>query len=102
MKHLHLLRPSILVVAIDVTAAAVAAQRKPGDVPVDYSASVQIVGPMGAAATTMQIHINTFTAERDRTTLVTALRRNGYQAFLPAFRKAPIVGYVQIKDEQWD
>jgi len=78
------------------------AQTKPSDVPVDFSASVSFTGPSGTAATTLKIHVESYTSDRDRTVLLNALRTNGYQAFLPAFRKAPVVGYVQIKEEKWD
>jgi hypothetical protein len=79
-----------------------AEQYKPKDVPVEYSASVQAVGPMGAAATNVKIHIDRFTADRDRTTLMNALRTDGYQAFLPALRQAPVVGSIAVKDQKWD
>jgi hypothetical protein len=88
-----------------ITAFAIAigaAQRKTSDVPVDFSANVQLVGPMGAAATNLMIHIDRYTSDRDRATLVDALKRDGYQGFLPALRQAPVVGHIQIKDQKWD
>ena len=78
------------------------AQRRPSDVPVDFSAAVQLVGPMGAAATNLMIHIDRYTSDRDRTTLVDALKQKGYEGFLPALRQAPVVGYIQIKEQKWD
>src|SRR5262245_23741753 len=83
----------IIVVAAALT-TVVQGQHKPGDVPVDYSASVQLVGPLGAAATTMKVHIDSYTSESNRTKLLNALRTNGYQAFLPVFRAMPVVGYI--------
>jgi hypothetical protein len=113
--HSHAPEPPIIVafmlilrtVAVSVAVVAlvgggVAAQRKPGDVPVDFSASVQATGALGAIATTLKVHIDRYTEDHDRTALLAALTKNGYQAFLPAFRKAPVVGYVQIKDQKWD
>lgn len=91
----------IIVVAAAFT-TVVQGQHKPGDVPVDYSASVHLVGPLGAAATTMKVHIDSYTTETNRTRLLNALRTNGYQAFLPSFRAMPIVGYIQIKEQKWD
>lgn len=88
-----------------ITASALAigaAQRQPSDVPVDFSATVNLVGPMGAAATNLMIHLDRYTSDRDRATLVDALRQNGYQGFLPAFRQAPVVGYIQIKEQKWE
>jgi hypothetical protein len=78
-----------------------AGQHKPGDVPVDFSANAEVVGPIGTLATTVKIHIDSYTTDRDRTALLAALRTNGYQTFLPAFRRAPVVGYVQIKEQKW-
>jgi len=80
----------------------VAAQYKPTQVPVEYSATVQAVGELGAASMIVKVHIDQFTAKEDRQTLVDALRRNGYQAFLPAFKKVPVIGYLSIKDQKWD
>ena len=88
--------------AMMTLAPPLAAQHKPGDVPVDFSASAQGVGALGAVATTLKIHVDRYTADRDRTSLVAALKRDGYQAFLPAFRKVPVIGYVQIKDQKWN
>ena len=98
------LRPgaSLVVIATLVAATSLGAQRKPSDVPVDFSASVQMTGPTGSAATTMKIHVERYTDPRDRTSLLNALKTNGYQAFLPAFKRAPVVGYVQIKEQKWD
>jgi hypothetical protein len=79
-----------------------AAQRKPSDVPVDFSANVQLVGPMGAAATNLMIHVDRYTSDRDRTALVDALRQKGYEGFLPVLRQAPVAGYIQIKDQKWE
>jgi hypothetical protein len=87
---------------VTLVGSGVAAQRKAGDTPVDFSASVQATGALGAVATTLKIHIDHYTEDRDRTALLAALTKNGYQAFLPAFRKVPVVGYLQIKDQKWD
>jgi hypothetical protein len=88
--------------AIVFVGAGVSAQHKATDVPVTFTASADFTGPLGSMATTLQIHINQYTSDRDRTDLLAALTKNGYQAFLPAFRKVPIVGYVQIKDQKFD
>jgi len=82
--------------------AATAMQYRPTDVPVEYSASVQAVGELGAVAAYVKIHIDRFTPERDRKALVDALKTGGYAAFLPALRKAPPVGWIAIKDRKWE
>ena len=88
--------------AFVIVGAGAAAQHKPTDLPVEFSGTVNFVGPMGAVATTLKIHIDRYTEDRDREKLIAALHRNGYQAFLPVFRKVPVVGWVQIKEQKWD
>ena len=90
------------IVMLLLTAGAAAQPDRTKILPVDFSGTVRIVGPLGAAAADLKVHIDRYTAERDRTSLLAALKRNGFQSFLPALRQAPVVGYVQIKDEKWD
>lgn len=85
-----------------VTTAVAAGQYKPTDVPVDYSATVQAVGALGAAAAYVKVHIERFTTDRERKALVDALRTNGNEAFLPLLRQTPVVGYIAIKEQKWD
>ncbi len=100
---MRLVKTSVLVALVAMlVGASAAAQHKPGDVPVEFSATVQATGPLGSIATTVQIHILRYTEERDRKTLLAALMKSGYQAFLPALRQSPTVGYVQIKEQKWD
>ncbi|HJZ76220.1 MAG TPA: hypothetical protein VKE51_31005 [Vicinamibacterales bacterium] len=99
---MRLILRSVIVLGAVTTVTVSARQYKPSTVPVEYSASVQAVGALGAVATTVQVHIDRFTAEKDRTTLVNALKTGGYAAFLPALKKAPVVGYLAVKDQKWD
>lgn len=99
---MRLILRSVVVLGAVTTVTVSARQYKPSTVPVEYSASVQAVGALGAVATTVQVHIDRFTAEKDRTTLVNALKTGGYAAFLPALKKAPVVGYLAVKDQKWD
>jgi hypothetical protein len=94
-------RLTVTLIGVLALAGGMRAQHKASDVPVDFGASVSVTGPLGTAATSMKVHIDKYTSEFDRTTIVNALRTNGYQAFLPAFRKLPVVGYIQIKDQKW-
>lgn len=87
--------------AIVVAIAPGVAGQKP-DVPVDFTANAEVTTALAKATTVVKIHIDTYTTDRDRNILVSALRMNGYQNFLPAFKRTPIVGYVQIKDQKWD
>ena len=97
------LKTAVVVALFAVLAGGgAAAQHKPSDTPVEFSATVQATGPLGSVATTVQIHIMQYTEERDRKALLAALVKNGYQAFLPALRAVPTVGYVQIKEQKWN
>ena len=98
-----ILKTAVVVASLAVLAGGGAApQHKPSDTPVEFSATVQATGPLGSVATTVQIHILKYTEERDRKTLLAALVKSGYQAFLPALRAVPAVGYVQIKEQKWN
>ncbi|HEY7285766.1 MAG TPA: hypothetical protein VH497_10005 [Vicinamibacterales bacterium] len=93
-----------LVVACAIAAAFAprVAGQKPADTPVDFTADAEVTTALAKATTVVKIHIDSYTSDRDRNVLVSALRMNGYQNFLPAFKRSPIVGYVQIKDQKWD
>lgn len=88
--------------ALVVALAPALAGQKPDAVPVDFTATAIAQTALATATTTLKIHIEAYTSDRDRNILLSALRTNGYQNFLPAFRRTPIVGYVQIKDQKWD
>jgi hypothetical protein len=94
------MRLALVLAVLGTTAAA--GQYKPTNVPVEYSCTMQMVGALGAASAYVKVHIERFTTDKERQTLLDALRTNGYQTFLPALRKTPIVGYLSIKDQKWD
>lgn len=64
--------------------------------PETFIAIAQIRGQDTGASATVTIHIEKYTDERDRATMTEALRVGGYPGFLPALRKAPDVGYVEM------
>ncbi len=66
------------------------------NVPETFLAKAQVVAPNATATADLTIHIAKFTEERDRTAIQEALRTGGYQGFLPALRRAPQVGYVEL------
>ena len=87
------MRTSVLLAWFIALAFAVgAAQEKPADAPVDFSVTAQLAGPVETGQATLRIHIDRYLSDPERTRLLDALRRNGYQSFLPAFRKTPVVG----------
>ena len=54
-----------------------------------------------AGAATVEVHIDRYTPDADRTAAENALKSGGFAAFVAALRKAPEVGYVKIGDQQW-
>jgi hypothetical protein len=87
-----------LVVVATVSGTAQTARRNVG-APETFSANATAVKSGSAAASaTIQIHIERYTPDFDRTAVETALKTGGYPAFLTALRKAPDVGYVQHGD----
>jgi hypothetical protein len=90
-----------LVAAVALNGAAPLAQpnRQVG-APETFSANANVKGAAGAAAATIQIVINRYTPDPDRTAVEGALKGGGYPAFVSALRRAPDVGYVQIGDNK--
>jgi len=87
-----------LVVVATVSGTAQTARRNVG-APETFSANATAVKSGSAAASaTIQIHIERYTPDFDRTAVETALKTGGYPAFLTALRKAPDVGYVRHGD----
>ena len=89
-----------ILVATTAVGAAQTARRNVG-APETFSANATAVKSGAAAASaTVQIHIERYTPDFDRTAVETALKTGGYPSFLTALRKAPDVGYVQHGDEK--
>lgn len=97
-------RRSAVTLAILVAATAVGAAqtaRRNIGAPETFSANATVVKSGAAAASaTIQIHIERYTPDADRTAVETALKTGGYPGFLTALRKAPDVGYVQHGTEK--
>lgn len=94
---------SLAVVALLALAASPSAQQSPRNVgaPETFTANAQAKGAAGAIAATIQIQINRYTPDFDRTSVETALKGGGYPSFLAAIRKAPEVGSVGIGDQKF-
>jgi hypothetical protein len=70
--------------------------------PETFTANLQVKGGQGgAAAATIQVDIQRYTPDSDRTAVESALKTGGYPAFLTALRKAPQVGTVSFGDQKW-
>jgi hypothetical protein len=90
--------PALLIVAV---ASGLAAQQRAG-APETFTANAHVTGGTGGAgAATIQIDIQRYTPDADRTAVETALKTGGYPAFVTALRKAPEVGSVSFGDRKW-
>ena len=89
-----------LLAGITMPGMAQAPRRNVG-APETFSANATSAKPgAGAIAATVQVHIERYTPDHDRTVVETALKSGGYAAFVAALRKAPEVGYVQLGDQK--
>jgi hypothetical protein len=76
--------------------SATALAQTPAAAPETFVAMAEVGGREAAASATVTIRLEKYMDERDRTTLAEALKVGGYPRFLPAFRKAPDVGSVEM------
>jgi hypothetical protein len=87
--------------ALVLATAVMAGQARNVGAPEVFNANAQVKGKSGAGAATLQIHIDRYTPDADRTAVETALKQGGYANFLNALRKAPEVGRVQVGEQQF-
>ena len=86
---------------LSLAAATVAIAQSKG-APESFTANLHATGAAGGAgAATIQIDVQRYTPDFDRTSVETALKSGGYPAFLTALRKAPVVGSVTQGDQKW-
>ena len=90
---------SLLLIGVCVCAASPieAGQAGGAGAPETFSANAQAGNRAGSAVSaSIQIHVERYTPDFDRNAVQEALRVGGYPGFLPALRKAPDVGYVEL------
>jgi hypothetical protein len=68
--------------------------------PETFTATAQAKGPTASVTATVEIYIQRFTPEFDRTAVETGLKHGGYSGFLTALRKAPVVGRVTLAQKE--
>jgi hypothetical protein len=88
------------VLALAASPRAVQSPRNSG-APETFTANAQVKGAAGAIAATIQIQIQRYSPDFDRTSVESALKGGGYPSFLTALRKAPEVGSVGIGDQKF-
>ena len=93
----------LVLVGLMALAATPSARQTPRNsgAPETFSANAQVKGAAGAIAATIQIQIQRYTPDFDRTSVESALKGGGYPSFLTALRKAPEVGSVGIGDQKF-
>ena len=90
-----------MLLAIAALSGGLLAQTSKG-APETFTANAQVQGGnTGAAAATIQVHIQRYTPEFDRTSVETALKTGGFRSFVAALRKAPEVGSVTVGDQKF-
>jgi hypothetical protein len=91
--------PAVLLV-LAATPTMVVSQNK--GAPEIFTANLHVTGAeAGAAAAAIQIQVQRYTPDADRTAVEAALKSGGYPAFVTALRKAPEVGTVSVGDQKW-
>jgi hypothetical protein len=76
-------------------ASVVGAQHQQAAGPEDITAAVVANNELGSGIGTVQIHINRWSTDADRTRLFTVLRESGQQALLKELQKMPAVGTIR-------
>jgi hypothetical protein len=98
MRVQTLIPAALLIVA---AAPGMALAQRPG-APETFTANAHAAGAKGGAlAATIEIDIQRYTPDADRTAVETALKQGGYPSFLIALRKAPQVGTVSGPEQKW-
>jgi hypothetical protein len=83
-----------------LSTAGVALAQQEVKPPETFLANAQVLGKDAGSSATVTIHIERYTDEKSRTTMLEALRTGGYPGLLPVLRKAPDVGYVLLNDRK--
>jgi hypothetical protein len=94
--------PFLLIGLCSAVVPLVAQQPRNTVAPETFSARAQTGNAAGASVTApIAIHVERYTPDFDRKAVEEALRVGGYPGFLPALRKAPDVGYVELGGQKY-
>jgi len=81
--------------------ATLAAGQIPSNPQEMFSARAEAKEAGGVAATTLKIHVDRYTNDKERRAAVTALERGGSAGLTAALRYTPSNGYVEVGDRRW-
>ena len=96
MRQMLLVITGVLLLTI-----AASGQSRKQTAPETFSARAQTKSTGAAGAANIEIHIQSYTADKDRTVVEEGLKFGGYPGFLTALRKAPEVGYVEFAGQKY-
>jgi hypothetical protein len=88
----------ILTGLLFVTAAPTGAPQKIGP-PETFSGTAEAKRARGSISGLIDIHLNRYTPDFDRTAVENGLKHGGYNGFLAALRRAPDVGSVALGEQ---
>jgi hypothetical protein len=69
---------------------------RPAGAPEVFTASAEVKNARGAVAATLEVRVNRYSPEFDRTSVEAALKQGGYPKFLTTLRSSPEVGQVML------
>jgi hypothetical protein len=94
MRHLFS-RCTLAVIVIVFSTVQATRSQDAGKTAETYVGKVQVAG-LDAASSTVTIQIERYIDDYNRKIVREALRTGGFPGFLPAFRKAPVIGSVDM------
>jgi hypothetical protein len=77
-------------------------ERRRPTAPETFNGTVQVSGEAGAAATSITVTVQQYSADADRAAVEQALKSGGHDAFVAALRKAPAVGTLRISGRTFE
>jgi hypothetical protein len=77
-------------------------ERRRPTAPETFNGTVQVSGEAGAAATSITVTVQQYSADADRAAVEQALKGGGHDAFVAALRKAPAVGTLRISGRTFE
>lgn len=101
-RSIRLALVACCVVAIPMTGVA-QMKRKTPTAPEKFSINAGMKGPdTGAASANFVVNVQRYNTEKERAALAETLRTGGYPGFLPAVRKSPIVGHLEVGSQVYN
>ena len=92
---------SLAALLVGLAAFALAQTTPPANPPETFVAKARAENERGGAIEgPIQVHLDRYTPDYDRTAVENGLKYNGFPGFVAALRKAPDVGYVELDGQK--